>query len=101
MLKLGAAAGLVSLLGTGCAPAFGGIRAIGQAWLNGHPEEGSVAALVALLPAAVDPGARPGANLRATRAEVAADFAAGRVDWVEGWLLSETEARVAALWALS
>ena len=73
-------------------------RRLGRAYLAARPEEASVRFLLeglAHLP-------RAGSNdLRhAIVAANAADFAAGRVVRVDGWILSQTEARACAIVAL-
>ena len=65
--------------------------ALGRAYLRRYPDEGSQRRLVELVPA--DP------VLRAR--QVRADFAAGRVVTLGGWVLSRTECRYCALHALA
>lgn len=73
-----------------------GAAAIGRAWLQQVPA--SVESLVADL--AADLGAEPAGDpgLRERYAQrVAEDFATNRVERVDGWMLSRTEVRLAAL----
>jgi hypothetical protein len=65
--------------------------ALGQAYLQHHPDEASQSRLARLVPA--DPVHR--ASL------VRADFAAGKVVTLGGWVLSRTECRYCALQALA
>lgn len=62
---------------------------IGRRYLDGHPTERSVEALTRLLPARGD--------ARRVEAAIAADFAGDDVGFEAGWLVSRTEARLAAL----
>jgi hypothetical protein len=65
--------------------------ALGRAYLRRYPDEASQGRLAGLVPS--DP------VLRARR--VRADFAAGRVVSLDGWVLSRTECRYCALHALA
>lgn len=70
---------------------------IGGRFLAQAPEEASIAHLVGVL----EPLPRERAALRDTlRARMRADFAAGRMDNVEGWMLARTEVRLYALCAM-
>lgn len=100
VIKLAGITGLAGLLASGCSPAFPGIAQIGAAWMRIRPSEATVPALLALLPAGTDAAALPGANLRAAASQITADFVTGDIEWVEGWMLSATEGRIAALHAL-
>ncbi|MFO1056053.1 MAG: hypothetical protein U1E53_03705 [Dongiaceae bacterium] len=75
-------------------------RAVGRRRLAMHPEETRRATLLA----ALADGYPAGAPLAARRAWFVArcrdDFAAGRVERVEGWVMARTELRLAALLAL-
>ena len=64
--------------------------AVGEAYLSGHPQEADATLLAGAL--------APGGDVRH---QVRADFAAGRVVRVDGWLLALTEARLCALAALA
>jgi hypothetical protein len=65
------------------------------------PDRGAVLALGRrCIEAGQRPASRRGFHAR-LEAAVAADFAAGRVVTVDGWVISETEARVAAALALA
>ena len=79
---------------TGGLPA--GIEAIGSGYLAAHPKE-TETALTDGLPAGVDASADVEAQLKQAGDAVAADFKADRVERVNGWWLSETEARICAL----
>jgi hypothetical protein len=69
---------------------------VGHAYLAGAPEEADLAGLVRQ----IDPGPEVGDLRRAIAERVRADFVAGRMTRVEGWMLAETEARLAAVCAL-
>ena len=81
--------------------------AVGRAFLAGHPAEADRGRLAARLEQALrcqdcDPAQDRVERLRAALArQVRADFAGARVVRVEGWVLSETEARLCGLAALS
>lgn len=66
------------------------LLAIGEAYLNQHPEEASKDNLASLLPTA---------SLLSTRIQT--DFQTGNTVVVKGWVLSLTEARQCALYSLS
>ncbi len=69
-------------------------RAIGRRYLRTHPASSELQVTRLLL--------RPGADRgRRIRERIAADFAAGRVVILDGWVLAATEARLCALSALS
>ena len=80
-------------------------RAVGRAYLAAVPEEASVQALVGRLigeTSAVSaplPLADREALRAAMRSRIRRDFAEGRVVTVDGWFLSQTEARLCALTA--
>ncbi len=85
----------------------GAARAIGRAYLAGHPEEADADTLLARL-CADDPGvaallsgAEPAAVRGWLRDRCRAEFAAGRTADVSGWRLARSEARVMALLALA
>ena len=65
--------------------------ALGKAYLQRHPDEALQSRLARLVPA--DPVLRS--------RQVQADFAAGQVVTLGGWLLSRTECRYCALYALT
>jgi hypothetical protein len=73
--------------------------ALGRAYLARAPGEADpvrlAAAIIAGLGAPVDDERLPAL----IRARVRADFAAGDIVTIDGWVLSRTEARLAALWA--
>lgn len=81
--------------------------AVGRAYLAGHPIEADRDRLAVRLDQAVrcqdcDPARARTDQLRAALAgQIRADFAAARVVMVDGWVLSETEARLCGLAALS
>lgn len=77
-----------------------GVAALGQAYLDEHPEEATREALLAGLGVADDAFGDPNAQLDALAAQIEADFAAGNTTTADGWLLSLTEARLAGLVAL-
>jgi hypothetical protein len=72
------------------AAAAGRHLALGRAYLRRYPQEASQGRLARLVPS--DP-------VRRAR-QVRADFAAGRVVTLRGWVLSRTECRYCALHAL-
>ena len=71
-----------------------GVIAVGAAYLRTRPDEADPTVLMTALSGA-DPDV-----LAAARRDVAADFASGRTVELDGWVLSQSEARVAALVAL-
>jgi hypothetical protein len=73
-------------------------RSVGRRYLATHPGEADEQALLRLLGPLGDPDvlAREQLTVRVRRA-VRDDFAGGRVVLVDGWYLSETEARLCAL----
>lgn len=76
------------------------IARVGRRYREVRPEEDDAAVLLGLL--AVDPEAvsSPG-DLRSLSAEVLDDYGAGRTVRLDGWVLSVTEGRAAALLSLS
>ena len=80
---------------------------VGRVYLAGHPAEADRDRLAARLEQALrcqdcDPAQAEADQLRAALArQIRADFAAARVVSVDGWVLSETEARLCGLAALS
>ena len=68
-------------------------KRIGQTWLAAHPTTR----------AALERGLFPrgGADVAALRARIAADFRGGRIFDYQGWRLSQTEARLFALYGFS
>lgn len=80
---------------------------VGRAYLAGYPTEADRDRLAARLDQALrcqdcDPARARVDQLRAALArQIRADFAAARVVRVDGWVLSETEARLCGLAALS
>lgn len=103
-LQLLAGGGLALALPSGCGwwdepdGTVAGIAAVGEAYLATAPGERDEAVLRAALPphGADDPEAA----LAELAPAIAEDFATGRTVVLDGWLLSLTEARVAALAAL-
>ena len=70
---------------------------VGQVYLQQHPEEANVETLLAGIDAAHLP---PAERAPLTDRRIRADFAAGRVVTIDGWILARTEARLCALAAL-
>ena len=101
MLALLAGAGAAAALGGACTPgdAFPAVTRIGDAYLTRTPGEASVATLTGLL-GGVPPATTPAVLLADLDGAVRSDFTTGDTVWIAGWLLSRTEARIAALWAL-
>lgn len=81
-----------------------GIRRIGEAYLTAHPEQAGREELLEALgggqPGGVDPEAEPEEILAGLEAAIREDFAEARTVVLDGWHLSVTEARAAALVAL-
>ncbi|WP_428487582.1 hypothetical protein [Rhodopila sp.] len=80
-----------------------GCRRLGRQYLNIHPEEADIGLLAASLCAGADrcwPDG-PAAVRRNVAERRAADFTAGRITHLDGWLLAQTEARACALVALT
>jgi hypothetical protein len=69
-------------------------RRVGRRYLDGRPEERDERTLLRLLRQLGDPAALTQDRVRRA---VRSDFAEGRVVLVEGWYLSQTEARLCAL----
>ncbi len=88
------AARLVALLGNRHAA----IR-LGRRHLSRHPEERDAAQLAARLTTRLAPAGGP-IRRAALRRSLAADFAAGRVTALDGWILANTEVDLCALAAL-
>jgi hypothetical protein len=75
--------------------------AVGGRYLEEHPDEADEAALLAALPALEgEVPERPGQALRALADQAAADHEAGDTVVLDGWVLSVTECRAAALYAV-
>jgi hypothetical protein len=75
--------------------------AVGGRYLEEHPDEADQAALLAALPALDgEVPDRPGQALRVLADQAAADHASGDTVDLDGWVLSRTECRAAALYAL-
>jgi hypothetical protein len=74
----------------------GATREIGRAYLRDHPEEEGERELARLMNQA-HPGLVRGDLRRRARAAVRTDYRRGDVLAVDGWYLSRTEARLAAL----
>jgi hypothetical protein len=71
---------------------------LGRAYRMRYPSEAQGEALAALIFASLPRAARGAADLRPLlRARVHADFAEGQVVRLDGWILSRTESRLAAL----
>ena len=88
-----------------CVRESGSARVLGRVYLASGPSEATLETLVPRLwPAGVAMDGGPAieaAGLRKALAERSrADFAAGRIVSVDGWLLSETEGRLCAVMAL-
>ena len=88
------AARLLTLLGNP-----GAAARLGRCHLLRHPEEADAARLTARLTARLAPAGGP-IRRAALRRSLAADFAAGRVTTVDGWILAATEVDLCALAAL-
>ena len=77
---------------------------VGRRYLARHPEERDEARLVAAIERSLGPETTaircPASAGAALAARNTADFRAGRVAWIDGWMLGRTEARVCALIAL-
>ena len=67
---------------------------MGEGYLRAVPEEADLATLLAALPAP------DGDVVAAARRRIAADFTTGDTVTVDGWLLSRSESRAAAVLAL-
>jgi hypothetical protein len=76
------------------------VREIGAAYRAAVPKENSAAALRDAISAS-QRGRFPWTSRRSIAEQIQDDFAAGRTVIAGGWLLSETEARQAALYSLS
>ncbi len=72
-----------------------GVIAVGEGYLRAVPEEADLATLLAALPAP------DGDVAAAARRRITADFTTGDTFTVDGWLLSRSEARAAAVLALA
>jgi hypothetical protein len=84
----------------GCVREGGSARAIGRAYLAARAPRASVQEVAGRLwPPGLDPrGTGQAGELRQALLErFRADFAAGRIVSVDGWVLSETEAQLCAL----
>ena len=75
--------------------------AVGGRYLEEHPDEADREVLLDALPALDDQvPERPGQALRVLAPQVEADAVAGDLVALDGWVLSVTECRAAALYAL-
>jgi hypothetical protein len=72
-----------------------GIVLLGRAYLRDHPKEDDPDTLVGQLPG-IDPARKVRPQLPALTPAADQDFGAGRVVSVQGWQLSQSEARAAA-----
>ena len=72
-----------------------GVVVLGRAYLRDHPGDGDADDLVRELPG-IDPARKVRPQLPALTPAADQDFGAGRVVSVQGWQLSQTEARAAA-----
>ena len=72
-----------------------GVIAIGEAYMSVEPTEADLGALLAALPAP------DGDVVAAARAMIKADFSTGNVVSIDGWVLARSEARAAAVLALT
>jgi hypothetical protein len=77
-------------------PANDGVQRIGRAYLRLRPKEARVPLLEKKLEKAGVSGV-PREQLSAAAGRIAADFGEGRTVMLDGWVLSVTEARLAAL----
>jgi len=77
-----------------------GVLRIGRRYLEAVPEEADLGVLLALLPNGTNPERLAG-GLSDLAPAVAEDFERGRVVLLTGWLVSRTEARAAAVLALT
>ena len=75
------------------------IRHIGEVYLRAHPDQ-DADVLRRALPADVDLSGNPAQALRQLRDEVRHDYAVGDVEVLDGWRLSRTAVRTAALFAV-
>jgi len=99
---IGAAVGVGSLLAVGACvvpDSWPGITVIGDNYRAAAPADAELSVLQSNLghPA---PGTTPGSLLTAHAPAVTSDYLAGRVVWLSTCVISITEARIAALWAL-
>lgn len=75
--------------------------AVGSRYLAAHPDEADRATLLAALPQLQGQvPERPGQALRVLADQAEADHEAGEVVALDGWVLSRTECRAAALYTL-
>ncbi len=74
------------------------VHKVGRSWLNKHPEEWDRAALTQHILGDKVPDEQLGEGLMA---QITADYAQGRTASVQGWVISETAARLCALAALT
>jgi hypothetical protein len=93
---------------TGVLPSQSSARAVGRAYLAAHPEDADPARLLHLLEEVPPVGralarrhADPRAIASAVGEAVRDDFVARRTVKLEGWVLSQTEARLCALCSLA
>jgi hypothetical protein len=87
-------------------PSSEGSRAVAESYLRAFPAERNAETLRRLLSASIASNgavvaAELGDPLDLLRRQVRADFAAGEVVQVRGWVLSRSEARLAALRSLA
>lgn len=78
-----------------------GVARVGEVYLATRPDPGDVAGLRAALPELTAPDAAGMlGQFPALGTRIGEDFAAGRIEVLEGWVLARTEVQAAALVAL-
>ncbi len=86
---------------TATVPTRQALLAVGERYLATHPEEADTEVLLAALaPLGGSIPADPDTQLAVLGQQVSADYAAGDVVELDGWVLSRTEGRAAALFVL-
>lgn len=80
-------------------PPSAGVRLVGEQYLAAHPGTKRLT-LEASLPAGVNRSAGADAQLGQAAGAIAADFANGRAERLDGWWFSRTELRICALGVL-
>lgn len=88
------AVGIHDAIATATAKSGGSVARVGRAYLRQVPQEADATALAGTLPAGFS---ATGTDWSVLQDQIATDYTSGSVVTIDGWHLSRTEARAAAL----